>query len=243
MAAAFRNACKFNAASSGVGDFVVASPVVGYNTPQNLFASNGKVYRYYATNADGSVWEAGEGAWTLGTLTVARTTILSNSDNSGVKIAFATPPIVDIFPSPPPTLEVPGVDSVIPATTQMLFSQANAPTGWTKITTHNDKTIRIVSGTGGGSGGTNSFTSTFASRTSDATTLSIAQMPAHTHTDNTTAPGAPLSTAYNIGADAEMRNTTTTTGSQGGGSSHTHTYDMRVQYVDMIIASKDVFTP
>jgi len=42
-----------------------------------------------------------------------------------------------------------------PAGTIMLFCQASAPTGWTKITTQNDKTLRIISGaTGGTAGGT-----------------------------------------------------------------------------------------
>jgi hypothetical protein len=42
------------------------------------------------------------------------------------------------------------------------FYQNITPTGWTKVTAHNDKALRVVSGNGGGSGGTNSFTSTFS---------------------------------------------------------------------------------
>jgi len=53
----------------------------------------------------------------------------------------------------------------IPSGTSMLFYQAAAPTGWTKVTTHNDKSLRVVSGTGGGSGGSTAFTSVFTSRT------------------------------------------------------------------------------
>lgn len=37
--------------------------------------------------------------------------------------------------------------------TAMLFYQASAPTGWTKSTANNDKFLRVVSGSGGGSGG------------------------------------------------------------------------------------------
>lgn len=96
---------------------------------------------------------------------------------------------------------------VIPSGTSMLFYQAAAPTGWTKQTTHNDKSLRVVSGTGGGSGGSTAFTSVFASRTPsgsisgstsgatanisidqaligiavDQTTLSTGQMPNHGH--------------------------------------------------------------
>ena len=40
--------------------------------------------------------------------------------------------------------------------TKMLFQQSTAPTGWTKQTTHNDKTLRVVTGTAS-SGGSNAF--------------------------------------------------------------------------------------
>ena len=43
--------------------------------------------------------------------------------------------------------------------TVMLFMQTAAPTGWTKSTTHNNKAIRIVSGTATSSGGSTAFTS------------------------------------------------------------------------------------
>lgn len=99
----------------------------------------------------------------------------------------------------------------IPSGSAMLFYQASAPTGWTKQTTHNDKSLRVVSGTGGGSGGSTAFTSVFTSRTPsgsvsssfsgstngasanlsidqaligiavDQTTLSTSQMPNHGH--------------------------------------------------------------
>jgi hypothetical protein len=49
--------------------------------------------------------------------------------------------------------------------TAWTFYQNTTPTGWTKVTTHNDKSLRVVAGDGGGSGGTNSFTSTFSPKT------------------------------------------------------------------------------
>jgi len=51
----------------------------------------------------------------------------------------------------------------IPSGTVMLFWQANAPTGWTKITSQNDKAFRVVSGSGGGTGGDVAFETAFAS--------------------------------------------------------------------------------
>jgi hypothetical protein len=50
---------------------------------------------------------------------------------------------------------------IIPQNSVTIFYQASAPPRWTKSTTHNDKTLRVVSGTGGGSGGSLSFTSAF----------------------------------------------------------------------------------
>jgi len=48
--------------------------------------------------------------------------------------------------------------------TKMLFQQTAAPTGWTKVTSGVDnKALRVVSGTAG-SGGSNAFTNTLASR-------------------------------------------------------------------------------
>ncbi len=83
--------------------------------------------------------------------------------------------------------------SQIPSGTKMLFIQTAAPTGWTKDTTHDNKALRIVSGTAS-SGGSINFTTAFGSRsvsgTTDNTTaggtvggtaLTEAQIPAHRH--------------------------------------------------------------
>ena len=72
------------------------------------------------------------------------------------------------------------------AGTQMLFMNATAPVGWTKLTAHDNKALRVVSGTGGASGGTVAFTTAFASYTptgsNTAVGLSVAMLPSHTHT-------------------------------------------------------------
>lgn len=131
--------------------------------------------------------------------------------------------------------------------TVMLFAQTAAPTGWTKSVAHNDKALRVVSGTAS-SGGSTAFTTVFASRTPAGTvtvgdtTLTTAQIPAHTHSLSGSGLGAVQSgaggNAYNgIGGN---------TGSEGGGGSHTHSgslsgtaMDFAVQYVDVILATKD----
>lgn len=144
------------------------------------------------------------------------------------------------------------VPTSFPSGTLMLFQQTSAPTGWTKQTTHNDKALRVVSGTAS-SGGTTAFTTVFADQTptittsglsAAATTLTVAQIPSHTH-------GSVLTTTpqnYRDGAEFNFYYSSGSTGATGGGGSHTHSLTgsatssaitLNVQYVDLIIASKD----
>lgn len=146
----------------------------------------------------------------------------------------------------------------IPAATVMLFYQNAAPTGWTIVTTQNNKALRVVSSAGGVSGGSVGFTTAFASQavsgsvgTSGATTLSTAQIPSHNHaiTSNGFAAGTSVSDS---GTNAILQTScvvrsTTVTGSTGSGGSHDHSggtftgtaINLAVQYIDVIIASKN----
>lgn len=119
-----------------------------------------------------------------------------------------------------------------PSGTLMLFQQTTAPTGWTKQTTHNDKALRVVSGTAS-SGGSVAFSTLFGRTATDAHTLTVAQIPAHSHVGSTYS-GAGLND-YAPGSNAFNG----VTGSAGGGGAHSHNLDLRVNYVDLIIASKD----
>lgn len=65
----------------------------------------------------------------------------------------------------------------IPAGSVMLFYQAAAPVGWTKLTSHDDKALRVVSGTGGTAGGTVPFTTVMAQTTTGNHTLSLGETP------------------------------------------------------------------
>ena len=79
--------------------------------------------------------------------------------------------------------------SGVPSGTKMLFQQTAAPTGWTKDTTHNNKALRVVSGTAS-SGGSVAFTTAFAtSRPVSGSvanhTLTTSQIPSHDHNNGT----------------------------------------------------------
>lgn len=143
--------------------------------------------------------------------------------------------------------------------TAMLFAQTSAPTGWTKSTTHDNKALRVVSGTAS-SGGSVAFTTAFASKsvsgtisdttaTNQAFTLGINEMPNHNHISFGTTAGS-----YNTGRLAPSAVPSQggySTWPAGGGGSHNHTQnshghtftgtaiDLAVQYVDVIIATKD----
>jgi hypothetical protein len=137
------------------------------------------------------------------------------------------------------------ITASVPSTTKMLFWQAAAPTGWTKDTTHNDKALRVVSGTGGGNGGSVAFSTVFGKTATDATTITTSTMPSHTHGYNDS--GASIGSTTNNGTQSDAvavrtitnADTARTTGSNGSGGSHTHGMDIRVQYIDLIIATKD----
>lgn len=137
-----------------------------------------------------------------------------------------------------------GIGDAFPAGTKMLFVQTTAPTGWTKQTTHNDKALRVVSGTAG-SGGTVAFSTVFSRTATDDHTLTTAQMPSHTHTVQHIKGGiAGDSVSVASGESGYTPTSWVNSGlyrtlSNGSGGSHQHNIDLQVQYVDTIIAQKD----
>ena len=152
----------------------------------------------------------------------------------------------------------------IPAGTVMLFVQTAAPTGWTKSTAHDNKALRVVSGSAS-SGGSVAFTTAFASQSVTGTNasyvLQTADIPSHTHTATVTDPGhthggtqlggtfGPTQAGSSNVATGSVTASATTgitvaNSSTGGGGGHTHTFtgtaiNLAVQYVDVIIATKD----
>jgi len=148
-----------------------------------------------------------------------------------------------------------------PSGTKMVFFQSAAPTGWTQITSHNDKALRVVSGSGGGSGGTNNFSSTHT-HSHGNTGSTVAPTQAHTHSfddmyypesgsTSDTASGntsfKPSRNNFRGSGDTDGDNDwldyyTHNTKSTGGSSGHTHTTSSKTisayKYIDVIVCSK-----
>ena len=154
-------------------------------------------------------------------------------------------------------------NNAFPPGTKMLFQQTSAPTGWTKDTTHNNKALRVVSGTAG-SGGSVAFTTALASKTPSGTVSvsgsvtvnntalnSTSLMPSHSHQMNRHEGGGGHSGGhhYYLGSGGYLPRSSVH--SNGGNGNHNHgasfsgsgsfsgsAIDLRVLYVDLIIATK-----
>jgi hypothetical protein len=173
----------------------------------------------------------------------------------------------------------------VPSGTAMLFQQTSAPTGWTKLTTHNDKALRVVSGTASSGGttamstalGTPSVSGTVGISGAPAvgnlavsmsgnisnTTLSTNTIPSHSHNFTIYNPASNFGTTYPVGNNAQSGSANKTTGNTGNNGAHGHSHNLsgtlngapsvgnlagslssataaiNVQYVDIIIATKD----
>jgi hypothetical protein len=138
------------------------------------------------------------------------------------------------------------------ATTRMPFNQASAPTGWTQDTSAglNDSILRIVNGTGGGSGGSTAFSAFNGQTVTAAYTLAIADMPSHTHGVGAGVDFAMVQTGSGNnsitftpgkggGSVSSAVGFATATGAQGGNGGHSHGITTAIKYNDFIIASKN----
>ena len=193
------------------------------------------------TPATASVLGVSSGGTGASTLT-ANNVILGNGTSAPLFVAPGTSG--NVLTSNGTTWQSGGAPG-FPSGTVMLFVQTSAPTGWTKSTAHNNKALRVVSGTAS-SGGSVAFTTAFASQSASGTvsahTLATTEIPSHTHTFPTrggTQPSAPTPLGFAWNAVFTM-----TSNATGGGGSHTHgftgsTINLAVQYVDVIIATRD----
>jgi len=154
-----------------------------------------------------------------------------------------------------------------PDNTAMFFYQASAPTHWVKSTSHNDKMLRVVSGSSGGtSGGSVTFSSftgkSFSTPWSSNSptgnrTLSINQIAVHSHNSMGTAlspfPQNPNGTfnGGDVNKGPGWSRNFSSTGNNSGGGSHSHPFsasgstpslsmNINVQYVDIILCNFDI---
>ena len=151
------------------------------------------------------------------------------------------------------------------AGTVLIFAQTTAPTGWTKNTSTGDNSaLRVVTGSAS-TGGSVDFTTAFASQTptgsvsitavsgsAGATTLTIPQIPSHTHS-YPNAFGGDNAAIGIINGNRPQGSPTTASIATGGGGSHTHPFsfssgsgtfsgsaiNLAVKYVDVIRATKN----
>lgn len=155
--------------------------------------------------------------------------------------------------------------SDIPAGSTTVFAQAAAPTGWVKSTALDNVAIRVVSGSGGGTGGSNAFTTSFSNYTPTGTinsggfsvsggvqpaSLSVSQIASHSHNYES----RECSPQGAVPATGMFARCTSTSGAAGGNGGHTHSWSGSVQgsasfsgtttsqfavrYVDVIICTK-----
>lgn len=152
--------------------------------------------------------------------------------------------------------------------TVMMFRQTSAPTGWTKNTsTNNNSALRVVTGTVS-SGGSVDFSTAFASKPVTGSisgsvsisggsvgnhTLSIPQIPSHTHFIGMQ-PGPPFYGPQSLGGNNASFNPANS-GATGGGGAHNHPFsgqsasfsgsfsgtaiNLAVKFVDIIQATKN----
>lgn len=160
----------FTGTFSGTGTALTALNATNLTSgtvdPERVLTGDGIAVRISAT------------AWANRTITGSGGITVTNGNGVAGNINIAAPAALPSFP----------------AGTVMLFAQTTAPVGWTKLVTHNNKALRVVSGTAS-SGGTVAFDTAFASKavtgsissttaTGDvgATALTAAMLPAHAHT-------------------------------------------------------------
>lgn len=225
MALILKDRVRETSTTTGTGNITLAGAVGGYRSFSSVMVVADTCW--YAIILPGGAWETGIGTYSaLNTLT--RTTLLESSTGSLVSFTAGTKDVLLCMPA--------SKSQAFPSGTFCVFPQTAAPLYWTKQVTHNDKVLRVVSGTAS-SGGTNSFSSVMAQTTVGNTTPTTTTMAAHAHTNNAVVNGGVNSditpgSVTGVGGGATIN-------SNGTGTAHNHTISMDIQYVDLIIASKD----
>ena len=196
------------------------------------------------------------GVWTVYNHTTGSFTITFASAGGGSSVILAQGYVTTIYSDGTNIVQASSsfTPSTVPSGTNMLFYQAAAPTGWTQLTSVNDYSVRIVSGTGGITNGAIGVSTMFSGSYSvGATAITAAQMPSHTHSVNDPShnhgvreysgltggsPGIVSSIGGSAGGGTGYAYTGISINYTGGGNGHTHTIP-NLQYADVIICTKN----
>ena len=254
---------------------LLAGSPSGQNTITISPADQEKLYFVYNNSGQSVVFTQGSG----GNVTISQSDyaiIYADGEGSTAKVTLMTWGAAQIKDNAITTAKIED-DAVTAAKiadaerfasgTRMIFHQTAAPTGWTKDTSHNDKALRITSGTVG-TGGTVAFETAFASQTPSGSvstsvsgtvanhTLTTSQIPSHSHSmgeNSRVQLGYDNGTAYSGKWTSNAHgNITYSTQNTGGGGAHNHGWsgsasssfsgsamNLDVQFVDIIICQKD----
>jgi hypothetical protein len=162
-----------------------------------------------------------------------------------------------------------GVGSIItfdPGTV-MVFYQSAAPTGWTKRTDINDVGLRVVSGSVAAHTSGAAWSAVFAPHQDSDYALTLADIPLHAHGVLINDPGhghtgsapfhsdlsgVPSGGSTEAGGNTPITINPNTTGVRvwdgstfdttkgvGGGGAHHHSFDLSINYIDVILATKN----
>lgn len=217
---------------------ILVSGAISANVVYTIPSGIGGQWIVYNTTTD-----ATGGPWTV--------TFVSGGGGASYSVVRSTPTTIYSDGTNVRSIITP---SPIPTGTNMLFYQAAAPTGWTQVTTVNDRVLRVVSGTGAATGGTTAFSTYFSGSSAvGSTTLTEAQMPSHTHSVNDPghnhgvreysgltggSPGIVSSVGGSAGSGTTSAFTGISINATGGSTGHAHTIPS-LQYADVIICTKN----
>jgi hypothetical protein len=260
---------------SGISTF--GNTVVGGATTQLIVNGNARITGILTIGTSSITFDGNTDSVRIGTAVTITSGIVSATEfrGNGINLTsinasnLGSGTIPDArFPATLPAVSGANLTGIaaFPAGTLMLFQQTAAPTGWTKQTTHDNKALRVVSGSAS-SGGSTAFTSVFASRTPSGsvsvsgsnsgggvsdTTLTTTTMPSHSHT---IARSTNLNNSNDTCLSTQGVSGSVTTSAVGSSGAHGHGFtnpswsgsasfsgssmDFAVQYVDLIIASKN----
>jgi microcystin-dependent protein len=155
----------------------------------------------------------------------------------------------------------------IPSGSVTIFSQPAAPTGWTKLVSTDNAAIRVTSGSGGGTGGSNPFTSAFTGYTPVGTfssanlvlngsvgssSVSTSQIASHSHNYESRECSP---TGLQVLPGGNLARCTQNSQNSGSNQGHTHSFSGQIQgtagfigtataqftvkYIDAILCSKN----